>query len=449
MREDQTQFYKTLFKIAIPITIQNTVMSSLNLIDTIMIGQLGEVEVAAVGLANRFYFILILTSFGLSSGAAMFTAQFWGKKDVEHIGKPMGIALICGIALAFFFSLGALLVPEKIMQIFTKDPIVAANGAVYFRIVAFTYIPTAITMTYSFVLRSIEQVKLPMFASATALLVNTFLNYCLILGHFGFPALGVEGAAIATLIARFLEVASLLVITYIKKYPVFVPRDLLRISFVFVKQFFAKTLPVIANEFFFVMGLTAFSIVYGRMGTSEIAAVNIVIPVERILMSFFFGVGNAAAVMIGNQIGAGREDNAFFYAKKFVGLAILGGMLGGGVVFLGSPVIVSLFKVSSEVRYLAVRILYVVSFVLWIKIFNMLTAIGIFRGGGDTTFTMLMDLFGVWGFGVPLAIVGAFVFKLPVYHVFLLVCLDEMFRMILGLWRLYSKRWIHNLVRGE
>jgi Na+-driven multidrug efflux pump len=184
------------------------------------------------------------------------------------------------------------------------------------------------------------------------------------------------------------------------------------------------------------------------MGTAEVAAENIVMPVERILMSFFYGVGNAASVMIGNQIGAGREDNAFFYAKKFVVLAILGAMVGGGLVLLGAPAILSLFKVSQEVHYFAARIFYVVSFVLWIKIFNMLTATGIFRGGGDTTFTMLMDLSGVWGIGVPLAILGAFVFHLPVYHVFLLVCLGEVYVMLLGLWRLYSKRWIHNLVQN-
>ncbi len=447
MTEENRHFYAKLFRIAIPITIQNGIMSSLNLVDTIMIGQLGAVEVAAVGLANRFYFILILILFGMSSGAAMFTAQFWGKGDLEHIGKVMAIALIFGLCVAFGFSAAALIVPEQIMGIFTTDPDVTAKGTVYFQVVAFSYMVTAITLVYSFVLRSLEEVKLPMFASTGALLLNTLLNYGLILGNFGFPALGVRGAAIATVIARTLEVTSILIVTYLKRYPVFLPRDLLHIPAGFVKQFFAKTAPVVANEFVFVMGMTVLSIVYGRMGTSEIAAVNIVLPVERVTTSLFFGLGNAAAVMIGNNIGAGREDLAFSYATRITVITILGAILGGIGIFLSARGIVSFYNIPPEVHYFAVSILMISSFFIWIRVFNMLAVIGIFRGGGDTTFAMIIEIFGVWGIGVPLALLGAFVFTLPVYYVFLLASLNEVVRMILGGWRFYSRKWIHNLVR--
>lgn len=436
-------------KLAIPISIQNVITSSLNLVDTIMIGQLGAVEVAAVGLANRYYFIFVLISFALSSGATIFTAQFWGKKDVEHIGKPMGIALICGVFVGLVFASGALLIPEVIMKIFTKDPQVIVEGSNYLRIVSFSYILTAVTLTYVFVLRSIEHVKLPMYASTSALALNTFLNYCLILGHFGFPALGVKGAAIATLIARIIEVSVIVLASYAKKYPVVKLRDLLTMPPTFIKQFFSKTIPVIANEFFWVMGMTMFAIVYGRMGTKEIAAVNIVAPVEHISIEFFFGLGNAAAVMVGNQIGAGHEDTAFSYAKRILLISSLGAMVAGVLVWLVSDHIVMFFNVSPEVRYFAIRILLVVGIVLWVKVFNMIVAIGVLRSGGDTTFSMFLDTAGVWGIGVPLAFLGAFVWKLPVYWVYVLVCADEFVRMAVGLRRIYSKKWIHNLVSGE
>ena len=449
MLEENRYFYNTLLKIAIPITIQNVITSSLNLVDTVMIGQLGAVEVAAVGLANRFYSLFILIAFGLGSGAAVFTAQFWGKKDVEKIGIPMGIALVCSSLMSLVFSLGALLSPEMIMRVFTKDSSVILAGSSYFRIVALSYLLTGITLIYSFVLRSIEHVKLPMVASTTALALNTLLNYCLILGHFGFPALGVKGAAIATLIARIVEVSVILFVAYRKKYPVVRFKHVQSISVSFMKQFYQKAAPVIANEFLWALGMTTYSIVYGRMGTTEIAAVNIVAPVELISIDFFFGLANASAVMIGNQIGAGRENVAFSYAKKFTMLSLLGSLFAGGLIFLGTPYIVSFFNVSQDVRYAATRILLIVSLILWIRVFNMISATGILRGGGDTMFSMLMDVTGVWGIGVPLAFLGAFVFKWPVYWVYALVCMDEVVRMGIGLHRIYSKKWVHNLVGEE
>ncbi|MBD3306517.1 MATE family efflux transporter, partial [candidate division KSB3 bacterium] len=311
---DDRSFYSTLFKISIPITIQHLVMASLNLIDTIMIGQLGAVEVAAVGLANRFYFIFVLITFALGSGAAVFTAQFWGKRDIEHIGKPMAIALLFSFLVGLYFSLGALVVPEYIMAIFTTDRAVISTGKEYFQIVAFSYVLTAITVVFSLVLRSIERASLPMYVSVSAFMLNTFLNYCLILGELGFPALGVKGAAIATLIARIVEVVAIVSVSYARRYPLVTWQDILEIPPGFIRQFFAKALPVVANEFFWVMGVTTFALVYGRMGTAEIAAVNIVSPVEQISVELFFGLANAAAVMVGNQIGAGREATALAYA---------------------------------------------------------------------------------------------------------------------------------------
>lgn len=442
---NKRHFYQNAAKLAIPVTIQNTITSSLNLVDTIMIGQLGGVEVAAVGLANRLFFVLILTLFALSSGTAIFTAQFWGKKDVRHIGKVMGVALVLGVGITLIFSAAALFIPEWVMRIFTTDAAVIAQGALYLRIIAFSYAMTAFTLLYSFVLRSVEQVKLPMYASTTALGLNTFLNYCLILGHFGFPALGVKGAAIATMIARVLEAVIIVFFTYWKRFPAVKLADFLGITPTLIKQFLATTLPVVANEVSWVLGITTYSIVYGRMGTFEVAAVNIVNPVEQVSSSIFFGLASACSVMVGNQIGAEREDLALSYAKRFTAIGALGALLIGGVIALNAFRITSVFKVAPEVRMFAVNMLFILSAVLWTRTFNMINVVGVLRGGGDTKFSMYMELLSIWGLGVPLAFLGGFYWKFPVYWVFALVSLEEAFKMVIGLYRLLSGKWIHNL----
>lgn len=442
---EKRQFYQTLVKLAIPVSIQNMISSSLNLVDTIMIGQLGAVEVAAVGLANRLFFVFVLVSFAISSGTAIFTAQFWGKKDVQHIGKVMGIALALIIAVSLIFSFGALVIPDIVMQIFTKDRLVIHSGNTYLRIVGWSYLLSAVAMLYAFILRSMEQVKLPMYASAIALGLNTLLNYCLILGHFGFPALGVQGAAIATVIARVIEVTIIVIATYRKRYPAFHFSDYWAIPRVLIKQFFATTLPVIANEFSWVVGITTYSIVYGRMGTAEVAAVNIVNPVEQISSGVFFGLASAGSVMIGNQIGAGYEKTAYVYAKRFALAGVIGAILMGGLIFLNASRITSVFKVAPEIRMFAVNMLFVLSAVLWTRVFNAINVVGVLRGGGDTKFSMYMEILSIWGVGVPLAFLGGFYWKIPVYWVFALVSLEEVVKMAVGMYRMHSGKWIHNL----
>ena len=445
MRTENRQFYKRLLQLAIPITLQNVIMSSLNLVDTVMIGQIGEIEVAAVGLANRYFFIVLLLFFALSSGTSIFTAQFWGKRDTQRIGVVMAIAALPCLALSLLFSAGGLLFPKEILSFFSKDALVVESGSAYLQIVVWSYIFTAISMLYAFVLRSIEEVKLPMYASIIALSLNTFLNYCLILGHFGFPAWGVKGAAVATLISRTIETVILLGGCYRKKSPAMKLADFWRITPVLTRQFAKTSLPVMINEFSWVLGVTMYAVVYGRMGTAEIAAINIVGPVEQLSSSVFFGMASAAGTMIGNQIGAGREDLASRYAVRISVLAPLSAVGMGALLVLASPRIVSFFNVSVEVRELALKILFVLGAVLWIKMFNLISIVGILRAGGDTKFSMFLEMGVIWLLGVPLAFLGGFYWKMPVYWVFGLVCVEELVKMLLGIVRIRSKKWIHDL----
>jgi len=405
---EKRQFYKTLFKLAVPVTIQNTITSSLNLVDTIMIGQLGATEVAAVGLANRLFFIFIIIAFAVSSGTAIFTAPYWGKKDVVQIGKVMGIALIFNGVIAILFTIAALIDPGRVMAVFTTDTQVIHQGSTYLAITVFSFLPTAITMLYSFVLRSTQNVMIPMYASTSALVLNTILNYCLIFGHFGFPVLGVKGAAIATLIARLLEMAFIVSVTYLKDLPAVRWHDLYSLPKGLIKTFSITTAPILANEFIWVIGTTTYFVVFGRMGTAEIAAVNIIKPIEEISFSFFFGLASAASVMIGNQIGAGNEDIAHDYAKRFSIIGPVGAVIVGCLIALNAHHVIHVFHVPKEVLDFAMNMILILSVVLWIRIFNIINLIGVFRGGGDTRYSLYMEVLSVWVVGVPLAFMGGF-----------------------------------------
>lgn len=440
------KFFKALFRLAIPIVLQNLVLSSLNLVDTIIIGGLGETAIASVGLANQYFFLLNLLLFGIASGSSIFTAQYWGNKDIKNIKRVLGICIITGGLAAFLFTLGGLLVPRQILSIFSKDAEVINLGAQYLRIIAFSYVMTSISFSYSFTLRSTGQVKIPMAVSITALGINTALNYMLVYGLFGFPHMGISGSAVATLIARSVEMILILSIVYRTKNVIAGSfKELLDLSSEFVKSFFKVTVPVILNESIWALGVTLYSVVYARMGTEVIASTNISSTIERITWVIFMGLGNAGAVMIGNKIGKGDKEEAFTYAKRFIILGPALAIIGGILVFFNSHFILSAYKVSPVVYNYASKNLIVFSVFLWVKVFNFTSIVGILRSGGDTKFCLFIDTSGVWLIGVPLAFLGGLVWHLPVYWVYTLVFMEEIYKLILGLPRILSKKWINNL----
>jgi putative MATE family efflux protein len=439
-------YFKTLTRIAVPIVAQHFVTSSLNAVDVVMIGQLGETAVAAVGLANQVFFLLMLLLFGISSGAGMFTAQFWGKRDLVSIHKVLGIGLLFGISSSLLFSLAALLFPEFILGIYSKDPAVVALGSLYLRRVAYSYIFTSITFSFASVLRSTENVKLPMFVSIVALSLNTLMNYALIFGNFGFPEMGVEGAAIATLIARSLECFTLVTLTYRLRTAVAARfQELLSFNRVFLQRYLKVALPVVFNEMIWSLGITIYNIIYARIGTESIAAVNIAVTIEHIAFVLFIGISNAAAIMIGNRIGANEEQKAYEYGRLTLMIALIGSFMVGGVILISKDAILTLYQISETARMYSSMILTIMGFSLWIRAMNLTLIIGIFRSGGDTRFSFLLDAGSVWLVGVPFALIGAFVLHLPVYGVVLMIMSEELVKMLIGFWRFSSRRWINNL----
>jgi putative MATE family efflux protein len=443
------RYYTTLLTIALPIITQNFISSLLNMIDVTMLGQLGEVSIAAVGLANQVFFLLTLMLFGANSGMGVFTAQLWGKRDVPSIHKVLGIGLLIGLSGSLVFTVLALVLPAPVLRIFTTDPAVIASGVSYLRIVGWSYMVTAVSFAFSSVLRSTGQVRVPMVVSIGALSLKTLLNYGLILGHFGLPALGVQGAAIATVIARVVEMTALLAIIYTRKLTAAArPGELLGFSRTFLSTVLKTSLPVLINETLWSLGVTMYNVVYGRIGTDAIAAVNIAASIENLAFVIFMGLSDATGIMVGNRIGAKEEDMAFAYGRQTLMISTIGAILIGVVILVGRDFILGFYNLTPESRLLARNILMVMGFALWVKVSNMTIIVGILRAGGDTRFSLFLDTGTVWLVGVPLAVLGGLVLHLPVYIVYLMVIGDEVCKYIIGVWRFSTKRWINNVAEA-
>jgi putative MATE family efflux protein len=441
------KFLNTMIKLAAPIMLQNLIFASLNMVDGVMIGQLGESAVAAVGVANQIFFLVSLLFFGIGSGSAIFAAQYWGRKDTERIQSVLGLSLLMSISGAVIFSLVAILFPVQVISIYSKDPAVISQGSVYLQIVAFSYVITAITNSFAFVLRSTENVKLPLVTSLVALSLNTFMNYGLILGNFGLPSLGVKGAAIATIISRLIEVILLLLIIYRKKLPVAAKlRSLLNLKILPIKKFFNTTLPVIATEIVWSFGITTYNVVYARIGTESIAAVNIAGTLDRIIFVVFMGLGHACAIMIGNQIGAEQNELAISYAKKYLVLGAIGAAIFGIIMYIFATPMLSFYKVSDFTINYTTKLIGLMALSLPVRSLNLILLIGILRSGGDTIVAFFIDAASVWVIGVPMALIGAFVLGLPIHLVYLMVLADEVVKLAMGLYRFFSQRWINYLV---
>ncbi len=440
-------FYTTLLRIAIPITIQQCVISASNAADTLMVGQLGDTAVAAMGLANQVFFLLNLLVFGIGSGAAIFAAQFWGQRDVTNIRKILGISLTLSVAGGTLFTFVSIAYPAWTLGLYTNDPAVIAIGADYLRIVALTYVPYAITTVFAAIIRTSEEVHLPMQAAVIALTIKVVLGYALIFGYLGFPALGVIGAAIATNVGRVIELAILLAVAYRRKLPAAASlKELVPSDRALWNSYIRTGLPVIVGEVTWSMGITTYNLIYARISTESIAAVSIASTIENLAFVAFIGMTSSSSIMIGNRIGASQEHAALSYARRFLILSVLGGLVVGGIVFVVTPWIVSFYKVSGLTQVYTRNVLFVLAGILWLKVTNFMMIVGLLRTGGDTRYAFLADSGSIWFVGIPMALLGAFVFHLPVYWVALMAAADEMVKFAAAMWRVARRQWANSII---
>jgi putative MATE family efflux protein len=437
-------FLREMLTIALPISFQQLINASLNMIDVIMVGQLGEASIAALGLSNQVFFVFILLLFGLTSGMAIFTAQFWGKQEVAPIRKVLGMSILITSVIALIFTLAATLFPRVVLGFYTSDTEVIDIGASYLSIVGLSYIPVALATSYIATLRSIHLVKLTVIATITAMIFKTILGYALIFGIGGLPALGVRGAAIGTASGWILELILLLILVYTQKTPLAAnPLTFFSFDLPFFGRVLKTTLPALANEMFWSLGITTYNAIYARIGTDSIAAININATIEELGFVVFIGFGNACAVMVGNRIGAGKKEEAHEIVRRVIILSTVSAWIVGLVVFSLRGVVVRLYDLSPSGEYNVRMLMLIMACVLWVRMFNFATFIGALRAGGDTRFALLMEICSIWLIGVPAAYIGAFVLNLPVYYVYLLVALEELVKAFISGWRVYSRKWIH------
>lgn len=441
-------FYKTLFFIALPVIIQHIISIGLNMVDTIMVSNLGEDAITAVGLGNRFYFIFSTICFGIFSGASIFIAQYWGVGDTKSIKKIFGIDLIIGTSLSIIFSIIVFLFPQQILRIFISDSYVIDLGAQYMKIIAFSYTFTSISFAFSFNSRAIHKLKLPTIINAIALSINTFINWVLITGNLGFPSYGVKGAAIATLISRTFEFLALLYFIYKdKEHPLAGSlKEFTSWNKGMLKSVLKTSLPVIMSEAAWSIGTSVYFIAYGFIGSYAIAVVQVSTNISDFFQAVFMGVGSASAVMIGNEIGKNNLNNSFDYSKKFIKITLALSIAFSILLFLLRGKVIDFFDLSTTTNYYLDKALIVFCLYFTPKMFTYMFICGILRAGGDTKFCMFLDIVTIWFIGVPLSFFAVLVLHLPVHLVMAVVFGEEVLKLIIVLRRYVSKKWINNLI---
>lgn len=441
------EFFATILTLVIPITLQNLISSSLNMVDNVMIGRLGENEIAAVGLVNQYFFIFMLCLSGINAGASIFMAQYWGRKDKSSIKKVLGLDLVLGTIASVIFTLIALFIPQSIMRVFTNEVIIIDLGVQYLRIISITFMLTNITQGFSTALRCTGIAKPPMFASLIGVLTNAFLNWIFIFGNLGAPVMGVAGAALATSIARLVETAIVLVYAYSPQSVVKGKlRELLNFNLEFIKNYFKTSYSVILNELVWALGMTTYSVIYARIGIKEVASMQIATTINNMFMVLCIGLAVAASIMVGNKIGAGEEEVAINYAGKLGVLAPMIGVVIGAALWISAPLVTGAFKISEDTIKLTVTVLRTMAFFAPLRFFNVLMIVGIFRGGGDTTYSMLVQLGTIWCFSIPVGFIGAVYFNLSLPVVYLIICMEELIKVIFEWARLRSKKWIKSII---
>ena len=448
------ELYKKVFTIGIPVSIENMIYSLMNFIDVFMVGKenvalgLGTAAVAGLGFANQVFMIFIVSLFGLNSGGGILAAQYYGKKDYKNLKKCLGITITVGLLFSFLFFLMGLFIPEKIIGIFTSDPKVLKLGANYFRIIALIYPLIGLGYSFNMQLRAIGKNQYSLYSTIIGLCINLVGNYLFINGNLGFPAMGVVGAAIATVIARIVSVFYLIYIIYKNKLPMAGNfQELFKLSWSFIAKALKISLPVFGHEIMWVTGVSMYVIIYGRIGTEATAAIQVVKSISNLVFTLVFGLSSGTAAIIGQEIGAGNEENAYKYGVELLKVSLVIGTAVALFVYAICPVVLILMKVDSAIYPLARQIVFSEGILIIIKTTGTLFIVGVLRAGGDTLWTMFADLIPLWTFAIPLTYIAGLKLGLPVALVYLCSGSDELLKMPFCIQRLKSRKWINNLVK--
>ena len=454
------QFYKNAFKLVLPLIAMQAMFLILNFCDIIMVGRMDEsiaqTAISAAQIANRPFFLLGMFIFGSMSGATVLCSQYWGKKDTDTINSIAGTTLVVLVPISIIFMAVCYIFSEQLMSLLSNDRDIIDMAVKYLRIILITFGFNAITSLFSGILRSVEKVIIPMIATLTGIAVNIFLNAVLIYGLFGFQARGIEGAAIATVIARIVEMAIILIyVIFFEKTVKFSLKKMFRVHIVIIKDFFKYSLPVILNEFAWGFGTVIHSSIIGHIskeGTTgdPLAAYTISNMIEQVAFMTMIGFSTACCITIGKAIGEGKDNETIGkYSRTFIGLAILFSLITGTAAFVFKDGVIEIFKISGVTKTYASQLFTVVTIFILLKTFNCVSIVGIFRGGGDTKTGMIIDTCSMYLLGIPLGFIAMYFLKLDVAYVYAFLISDELFKLPIVIYRVKSRKWIRNITREK
>jgi len=440
-------FYKVLFSIALPIAAQNFITFTVSLADSLMLGKVGEIALSGANLANQLFFILMIVTFGVTSAAMVFASQYWGKDDVFSMKRVITIMLRIAAVISVVASALAICIPETVMNWYSDDPAVIEAGAKYLRIIGWAYPFYSITNAMASVLRSAHIVKISIVIYLSSLIVNVFLNWVLIFGNLGAPALGIEGAAIATSIARVVEFIILIIyLAFFEKKVHYTIKDF----FVPVKDYvsaFVKTgAPVILNEAVWSIGTSVLSMIIGHISTEFVSANSIANIVWQAVWVVIAGMGNATSVVIGNAVGRGEEKSVILSkAKTIVLLSAAMGVLSAITLIIIRGPVINFYEVSEATKALAYDLIVSYAMIIVLQAMSMQYVVGIFRGGGDTKTAMLVDVLFLWTVAIPLGAFTGLVLGWAPPLVYIMLRSDELLKNVIGFFRLRSGKWIRDI----
>ena len=443
-------FWSVALPLIIPIALQNLLMTSFRLVDTLMVGRLGDVSIAAVGLAGWASFFVELLAFGMSSGAAVFVAQYHGANNKEGILRTYGMMLLFMVPLGLIFTLGVGLYPKFVMGLFTDDSVLIAEGARYLQFACISYLSLTINLAISTMLRCTEQVKIPMITSGIAAGLNAVLNYIFIFGIFGLPAMGVAGAGLATAISSLINPILMLIISYTKKTVVIAPFKQVFAVKGFFKPFWSRALPVLLNEFFWSISILIVNMVFGRMGTDNYAALTVERTIEGLVFVFFVGLCNACNILVGKAIGAGNHEQGILYSRRFMVLTPIIGILAGLLIVALRYPLIGLFDLSEAAKHTARTLLVIFAIDAAVRYIPYVEVVGIFRAGGDTRMGLIVDFVCHYAFITPAVILAGLVWKLPFITTYIIMlAVDDISKLIITIPYYRTMRWIKPIAQAE
>ena len=447
--EKDRQFYGRIFSLVAPIVVQNLLSAAVGSADVVMLNYVGQAAISAVSLATQYTSILFMVFYGLGTGATMLCAQYYGKGEYEPIRVVEGLAMKISLAVSLLFALAAMLIPEKMMQIFTRDEELIALGAVYLRYMSVTYLCWGILETYLSVLRSIGQVRVSMFLNILAFVLNIILNAVFIFGLFGAPKMGVAGVALATMLSRIAELIGCFAVSFAQKEIKLSFRYMLRKNRLLLQDFIRLSLPALGNDIVWGLAFSMYSVIMGHLGSDVVAANSLVTVVRNFGTTFAFGIASGGTILLGNIIGSNQLEEAKECASKLMKLTVLAGALGGLLVLAVSPLVLRFASLTETAHgYLRGMLLINSYYIMGASVNTMLIA-GVFRAGGDSRFGFICDAIDMWLYAVPLGFFAAFVLKLPVMAVYFLLCTDEFVKWpwVIGHYR--SMKWLKNITRDN